>query len=310
MEHKKKKQQKTFDPLSMLIVFGLIAADVTLWYQIIFAVSGAFPEGATPRIDFLDVGQGDSELVVLPDDVKIMTDAGPDSKVVQSLANVLAQSDPYIDLAIISHPEADHFGGYASILDHYRIGAFIYNGRDAEPGNAAWAQLRAKIKDKNIPLITLGRADKIHYANNEIDILSPNGDFVQSGELNDTGLVEFVRTAQFTALFTADTGFNVENFLLASATSYPGTAIRADILKVGHHGSKYASSDVFLRAVSPKVAVIEVAAKNSYGQPATTTLARITSSIKAQIFRTDRDGTVMVTTAKSGVIAVTKEKER
>ncbi len=298
MKKTKTKQWRRYDPLSVLLLFGALAANAILWYRIIF--SSAI--GSRARVYFLDVGQGDSELVILPDNIKIMTDAGPDDKVLQGLAKALPQGDTYIDLAIISHPQLDHFGGYGSIIDHYRVGAFIYNGRDAAPDVAAWAQLLAKIKEKNIPLITLGKGDVIHYENNEIDMLSPSLDFVQSGELNDTGLVELVKTPGMRALFTADIGFNVENFLLLDHLD-----IHADVLKVAHHGSKYASSDAFLRAVDPKVAVIEVAAKNSYGQPSSSTLARVASSTNAKIFRTDGDGTVMVS-AGDGTIEIVKEK--
>jgi competence protein ComEC len=303
MEKKKTKQQKRYDALSVLLALGLVAADAVMWYQIIFA-SAAIAAATSARIYFLDVGQGDAELVVLPGNIKILTDAGPDTKVLQSLAKVLPQSDTYIDVAIISHPEVDHFGGYNNLLDYYRVGAFIYNGRSAEPGNAAWEQLMAKIKDKNIPLITLGAGDKIHYAGNEIDMLSPDIDFAQSGELNDTGLVELIKTPQLSALFTADTGFNVENVLLAGESHQ---SIRADVLKIAHHGSKYASNEAFLRAVDPKVVVIEVAAKNSYGQPASSTIARIASSTNARLFRTDKDGTIAVM-AEGGTIEISKEK--
>ena len=111
----------------------------------------------------------------------------------------------------------------------------------------------------------------------------------QSAELNDTGLVELIKTADFRALFTADIGFNIEDWLVANVKD-----LRADILKVPHHGSKYASGDVFLRAVDPAVAVIEVGAKNTYGQPGAATLARIASSTRATVFRTDQNGTVEV----------------
>jgi competence protein ComEC len=298
MKKTKTRRWRQYDPFSILLLFGAIAANAVLWYRIIFSSAIA----TQARVYFLDVGQGDSELVILPGNVKIMTDAGPDDKVLQSLARVLPQSDTYIDAAIISHPQLDHFGGYGSMLDHYRVGVFIYNGRDAAPNVAAWSQLLAKIKEKNIPLITLGKGDAIHYENNEIDVLSPDINFAQSGELNDTGLVELVKTPGLRALFTADIGFNIEDFLLSNHLD-----IRADVLKVAHHGSKYASSDAFLRAVDPKVAVVEVAAKNSYGQPSSSTLARIASSTNAKIFRTDRDGTITVS-AGDGAIEIVKEK--
>ena len=148
-----------------------------------------------------------------------------------------------------------------------------------DPGVAEWAALKKKIAAKHIPLITLGAGDSVHYEENEVDILSPNAEFGESAELNDTGLVEMVKTADFRALFTADIGFNIEDWLIANVKD-----LHADILKVPHHGSKYASGDAFLRAVDPSVAVIEVGAKNTYGQPGAATLARLASSTRAEFF--------------------------
>jgi competence protein ComEC len=92
----------------------------------------------------------------------------------------------------------------------------------------------------------------------------------------------------FKALLTADAGFNIEDYLIKNNVN-----IAADILKVGHHGSKYSSSEEFLKAVNPKVAVVEVGAKNTYGHPAEEALSRI-ASIAAKIFRTDQNGTIEV----------------
>jgi competence protein ComEC len=208
----------------------------------------------------------------------------------------------YIDLALITHPQADHFNGYNFILDHYGVGAFLYNGRDDDPGVAAWTDLKNKIAAKHIPLITLAAGDSVRYAGNEVDILSPNPEFRESAELNDTGLVEMITTAHFRALFTADIGFNVENWLAQNIKD-----LHADILKVPHHGSKYSSGDAFLRAVDPSVAVIEVGAKNVYGQPGAATLARLASSTHAEIFRTDQNGTVEIY-YENGKLMIVREK--
>ncbi|MDR3581853.1 MAG: hypothetical protein P4L67_01095 [Candidatus Pacebacteria bacterium] len=270
-----------------MLVFALAVADILFWYRIVF-VPPTYA-GPVPSANFLDVGQGDSELVIFQDGTKVMTDAGPDGSVLASLENVLGANDRYIDLAVITHPQSDHYGGFASILDHYRIGAFIYNGRSDDPGVKTWPALLAKIKEDHIPLITLGKGDKILIGTNKIDILSPDANFAESGELNDTGLVERIETPQFTALLTADTGFDVQDALVAA-----GVDLRADILKVAHHGSKFSTDDGFLKAVDPKVAVVEVGAKNTFGHPAPETLARIAASTGAAVFRTDRNGTVRI----------------
>jgi competence protein ComEC len=286
---------KKIDTASAIIVIALAALDLYFWHAIIFGGAGDIAGSGRDTADgapvtheyFLDVGQGDSELVVFPGNAKVMTDAGPTNKVLDSLEKVMPPGDRYIDIALISHPELDHFGGYQYILDRYDVGAFIYNGRSGTGGE--WATLLEKIKDKHIPLITLGRGDKIRYGGNEIDLLTPDKEFVQGAELNDTAIVERIVTPELRTILTADAGFRVEDYLIKS-----GTDLRADILKVGHHGSKYSSSDVFLRAVSPVVAVIEVGAKNTYGHPSKETLARIASSTHAAVVRTDQSGTITI----------------
>ena len=107
-----------------------------------------------------------------------------------------------------------------ALLDHYRIGAFIWNGRDDAATVAEWPALLQKIRSKNIPIVTLGAGDAIRYGNNEIDMLSPDADFDASAELNDTVLVELVKTAGFRALLTADIGFNVEDHLMAQGKTF------------------------------------------------------------------------------------------
>ena len=283
--------------IAIIIAFAIILGDVLVWQQI-FASSGA---GVTHDY-FLDVGQGDSELIVFPGNIKVMTDAGPTDEVVGDLEKVLPSGDDYIDVAIISHPQLDHFNGYNFILDHYKIGAFIYNGRDDDPSVKEWPELKAKIKALGIPLITLGMGDKIISGKNEIDMLSPNADFDESAELNDTGFVELIKTPEFTTMLTADIGFNVEDWLVANYKN-----IHADVLKVPHHGSKYSSGDEFLKAVNPEVAVIEVGAKNVYGHPGSSTLARLASDTEALVLRTDQNGTVEVY-PEDGKLKVFREK--
>jgi competence protein ComEC len=276
-------------------LIALVVTDVFCWFRIF---SDRPSSGA--RAYFLDVGQGDSELVTFSGGVTMMTDAGPTDAVLASLEKALPNRH-YIDLALITHPQTDHFNGYDFLLDHDDVGAFLYNGRD-DPGVAEWMDLKNKIAAKHIPLITLGEGDKIHIGGSEVDILSPNAAFAESAELNDTGLVEMVRTESFRALFTADTGFNIEDWLVANVPD-----LHADILKVGHHGSKYASGDAFLRAVDPSVAMIEVGAKNTYGQPGVATLARVASSTHAVVFRTDENGTVEVS-RENGKLKVVRQK--
>lgn len=266
----------------LIFILCAILLDVALWHDIFFA------HPARAGDYFLDVGQGDSELVILSGGAKILIDAGPDDSVISALEKMLSENDRYIDVAILSYAEPADFGGFSFLLDHYKIGAFIWNGRSPDPPNAQWAALIAKLKSKNIPVVSLLRGDKIIYANNEVDILAPDVSLNESKTLSDTSYVELITTPQFRTLLTGDIAAKTENFLLKQ-----GDDIRADVLKVAHHGAKTSSGKKFLSAVNPSVAVIEVGAGNRY-YPATDTIARIASSTSATIFRTDQNGTVEI----------------
>ncbi|MBI3588903.1 MAG: MBL fold metallo-hydrolase [Candidatus Liptonbacteria bacterium] len=269
--------------LSWIIVLALIGLNLLTWREIVFS-----SQAGPAKFYFLQIGQGDSTLVELPTGAQILTDAGPTKKVVDELQKVMAGSDRYIDLVVVSHPQLDHFNGFNDVLDRYQIGAFIFNGRESELPE--WKGLMAKVKEKKIPLVTLAEGDRIKNGGNVIDFISPTKDFIQSAELNDTGLVELIKTEKMRMLLTADIGANVEKYLVEKF----GGQLAADILKVPHHGSKYSSSEEFLKAIQPKVAVIEVG-QNKYGHPTKEALDRL-EGVGAKIFRTDRNGTVTITT--------------
>lgn len=276
------------DNLSSLIVFVLILFNIFIWYRI-FADTPS--RGETY---FLDVGQGDSELVVLPGGAKILIDAGPASgRAAYSLKSVVSEFDRYIDLAVITHPQLDHFGGFLDLLDRYEFGGFIFNGRSNEPeAGAEWGALVSKIKQRGIPLITLAADDAIIYGESRVNILSPSREFLQSAELNDTGLVMLLKTPSLKYLFTADIGAGVEEYL---ANNFD---LRADVLKIPHHGSRYSAGDGFLKKINPKIAIAEVGEGNSYGHPAKEVLGRL-GELGSKIFRTDKNGTIKVVSSGS-----------
>lgn len=266
--------------LAWIVLAVLVATDITIWSEVF---AGVPPQ--TAAISFLDVGQGDSSLLELPGGIHIMTDAGPDSSVARSLEKVLG-SGGYIDIAVITHPELDHFNGFNYLVGKYDIGAFVVNGRD-HPGSRQWAELLEKIAARRMPLVILGAGDSIRHGQSRIDIISPSAQLAGSGELNDTGLVQKVRTPDFSALLAADIGSNVETYL---RNSYD---LVADILKVGHHGSKYSSGTSFLRAIQPRLAVVSVGARNNYGHPTPEALTRLAAA-GIPVLRTDQRGTITV----------------
>lgn len=264
-----------------IIFAALLLADIFVWHKVFRG-----PEAETSAISFLDVGQGDAALVSFSGGVHSLIDAGPDAKVVGELERAVP-GKKYIDLAIISHPQLDHFNGFRALLRHYRFGAFIVNGRGSNSTENEWNDLLVSLREKSIPLVILEEGDEIGYGENKILFLSPGRGFIQSAELNDTAFVNMIETPEFHALFTGDIGVNVEEELLRS-----GADLRADILKVGHHGSKYSSSEAFLKAVRPKVALIGVG-ENRYGHPAPAVLDRL-KDLKITTLRTDTQGSIKI----------------
>lgn len=169
----------------------------------------------------------------------MLVDGGPpDALVLKNLDKILSPRDRYIDIVALSHAELDHFGGLIEVLKRYRVGVFIWNG---VPKNTSAAKgLMKMIKDKNISLISLAAGDAILYGISDIKVLWPPENTVASGEsLNETALVFGLESKNTRALFTGDMGEKTENKIMADLAN------GVDILKVGHHGSKFSSSASF-----------------------------------------------------------------
>lgn len=270
--------------ISILILL-LLAANAVLGIRILGRGAGE------ASISFLDVGQGDASLITLPArgrTVQILIDGGPTTAILPALEAVMPKGDRSIDLVVLTHPQLDHFGGLIDVVKRYRVGAFLWNGRAGTIG--AWNDLVAAVQESGIPAVALGRGDAIRIGNRALAVLHPDQAGLMSGELNDSSLVTRLDTDGVRALFTGDIAARTERLLSPEE-------IRADILKVPHHGSKYSSSEEFLAAVRPRAAFIEVG-KNRYGHPTAEALARLAAA-GGRIFRTDRDGTVRVLLGKA-----------
>jgi beta-lactamase superfamily II metal-dependent hydrolase len=251
---------------------------------------------------FLDVGEGDSELIILPDGAKILIDAGPDGHVLEVLQKIIPAYDHYIDLAILTYPQPAHFGGFGTVIDHYGVGSFIWNGQNSGLSNQAWLDLLSRVQKKKIPIENLFGGDVIRFISSEIKILSPSFGSADGVSSNDLGYVLSVETPAMRGLFMADVDQKIERKILAS-----GARVRADVLKISHYGSKSSSGEGFLRAVDPSVVVIEVGAGNRYRYPSSETLARIASSTHAQIFRTDQAGSIAFYESGMGISVKTEK---
>lgn len=261
------------------------------------------PEMGKLEIDYLSVGQGDSILIKTPDGQKILLDGGPDNTVIQKLGEYLPFFDRKIDLMILTHPHSDHVTGLNEVLRRYQVGKILYTGAlHTAPEYITWLGL---IKDKKINLEIIKVKQIINLGDDlKLEILYPWRDFTNERveNLNDTSLVAKLVYKNNSFLFVGDAEALEEGEILAD-----GANLKSDVLKVGHHGSATATSQAFLNAVTPKMAVIEVGGNNQFGHPHHVILQKLAAA-GVKVYRTDLNGDVRMFSDGEN-ISVTAEKE-
>ena len=248
------------------------------------------------RVHFIDVGQADSAFIELGNGQTMLIDAGRSRNASTIVNYIKGLQYETIDYVVASHPHDDHIGGMATVLDSFNIGK-MYMPKQAHT-ITAFTNMLDVIDNKNIELYTAKAGASILSSGIiDIDVLAPFAD--SDSNLNNVSAVVRITYGKTVMLFTGDAEHIIENQLLNSG-------IDADVLKVGHHGAGSASSSGFIKAVSPEVAVISVGEGNSYGHPHADTLA-ILNEVGAKIYRTDEQGTIVVTADQNKKITVDKK---
>ena len=274
-------------PKRFLLRFAALAASAA---AILFWASGQLPDGIS-RAVFLNVGQGDAFLFRGGDGATLLVDGGPDSALLWETAAQLPFLERRIDLLAVTHPNADHFVGFLELLERIEVRQILLPA--IVGGDAIYSEFLARVRERGIPVHFSAAGDLWQLGKNaQLAVLfPPSREPFRARDENDAGL--FLRLEvtgkkeRASFLLTGDAGIPVEKQLLAS-----GVDLRADVLKVGHHGSKNSSSAEFLEAVAPAAAVISVG-ENSFGHPAPEALSRLGEILPPEkIFRTDRDGTI------------------
>lgn len=235
-------------------------------------------------VHFIEVGQGDSFLVQLPNNQNMLVDAGLNEAGPTVVSYLQKQGIKRIDYLVATHPHADHIGGMDDVIRAFEIGK-IYMPRVTTTTESFESVLRS-IQAKGLK-ITPAKAGLtiLDQDNLKINFLAPCGSGYE--DLNNWSAVLKIQYGNTSFLLTGDAQFESEREMLSS-----GADLKADVLKVGHHGSHSSTSQAFLNAVSPKYAVISVGAGNDYGHPHQETLAKLESA-GVKIYRTERDGTVV-----------------
>lgn len=267
--------------LTMAAALGIAAA--ILWSR---ACGG--PDGLL-HVHFLDIGQGDSILVVTPSGRRALIDGGPDGNIT---AHRVAEASPggsrSLDLVVMTHLDSDHSRGLLELLDRYDVGAVLSGPAPVDTEmTAEWEQRLHRhgltgVEVTSGYVIDLGDGVEARVLNP-----APGRPF---GDLNNDSVVLRVTYGDTSFLLTADIEQEAEVRLIQDEQ-----ALASTVLKVGHHGSATSTSAEFLEAVNPLLAVISAGADNPYGHPARVVLERLEASVGSDnIFRTDLSGDIEI----------------
>jgi len=255
------------------------------------------------EVTFLDVGHGDSIVMRFPNGKVALIDGGgvkgSDFDIGRHVVipALLRMGIHHVDKLILTHPHHDHYKGLATVAEQMRPNFIYTNGGDApEEEWDDWQDFLNRVQKKRVPIVSLAGPDNqtrpfvMEEGGAKLKIFAPSARDVSILDPNDASLVTRLSYGERSFLLTGDLMQVGERLWLDAHLG-----VSSDILKIGHHGSETSTSDGFLKAVKPAIAVITVGEHNQYGVPDQIVLDRL-SSVGARIYRTDRDGAITVRT--------------
>jgi competence protein ComEC len=232
------------------------------------------------RITFLDVGQGDSALIEVPEGALLIDEGSPEAKVAAQLRRLGVER---LSAMVLTHPQRDHVGGAAGVLNNMPVGFVLDPGLEAESSDERAA--RASATRHHVRVVLARAGETFRLGRLRLQVLWPEDAGDPGEDPNENAIVLLCSYGSIDALFTADAESNV---------TLPLAPPPVEILKVAHHGSEDAGLAALLGRLRPRVAVISVGAQNDYGHPAPSTVAALTRSPGLSLYRTDADGRVTV----------------
>lgn len=236
------------------------------------------------KVHYIDVGQGDSELIQV-NGKNLLIDAGPNESRDKLMSYLKKQNIKKFDYVIATHPDEDHIGGMGDVIKKYPIDKFytpkkIVNTR-------TFKYMIQQLRNKNMKIDTPEPRIKLDLGKNTTaEMLAPNS--MNYPDTNNYSVVLKITYGNTKFLFTGDAEKTSESEMIDK-----GYDLSADVLKVGHHGSSGSTSQQFLDKVDPKIAIISCGKNNKYGHPHKKTINKLKKK-NIQIYRTDVDGTIIL----------------
>ncbi|MGB5925293.1 MAG: DNA internalization-related competence protein ComEC/Rec2 [Dehalococcoidia bacterium] len=266
------------------LVLPLLLVAVLVW-----SVALTMPDDKL-HVSFLDVGQGDAILIQTSNGQDILIDGGPDPQRINlELSERLSFWDRTIDLVVCTQPQADHVTGLVAVLQRYRVDQVLDPGVSYD--SAIYQEWLRLIEDKGIQYDVAHAGQEIDLGSGvKMEVLNPPERLWEgtSDDVDNNGVVLRLSWGTVSFLFTADIRAEAELELIGQRAN-----LRSTVLKIAHHGSATSTSEQFLAAVDPEVAVICVGAANPFGHPSLEVLERLTDRLGEDNFcRTDKNGTI------------------
>jgi competence protein ComEC len=261
----------------------LVVVAILIWLAVL-----QLPDGRL-HVHILDVGQGDAILVTTPSGQQILVDGGPSpSALLSALGKRMPFWDRSIDLVVMTHADADHLTGLVEVLGRYEVDAWMDNGADAS--DMLYRQCLTLLDREAVPHLVASAGQRFALEEGIVmDVLHPEERLMTHTRADDNNNSVVLRLSwgEASFLLTGDIEAEAEALLLRS-----GQPLRADVLKVAHHGSGGSSTAEFLREVDPAFAAISVGAENLAGHPAQEVLDRLAEVPGVTVLRTDEQGTI------------------
>jgi len=264
----------------------------------LFLTTFAFAAEAL-KISFIDVGDGDAILIQTPNQ-NTLIDAGG-LLYGQKLSEYLKENNAVkLNYLIITHPHLDHMGGAFFIVPELPIGEIFDNGQDLDDNEDIYRWYKKLIR-RRANYHTLKAGDSLSMDGVSLGVFWPKQPN-QHKSFNANSLAIMLKYKKFKCLFTGDFNQLGEKELLPE-----GLDLKANLLKVAHHGYFDATSSAFLDAVSPQIAVISVDADNLRGAPSEVTLKQLNER-RVKVYRTDKNGNIVVTVQENGQFLINTQR--
>lgn len=266
----------------LLLIFLLVSCSVVIEDNSTESDNEKIEQAGELTISFIDVGQGDSILIRTPEDKYIIVDSGSTNEKDKLYDYIGSMEIDSIDVVISTHPHEDHIGNLDNIIEDYNVKE-VYMPK-VSATTKAFENLLNSIKQKGLKIKSAKSGIGFDIGNVKFEFLAPNSDEYE--DMNNYSCVLKVSYGGRSFLLMGDAEKLSESEILES-----GADIKADVIKIGHHGSSSSSSKEFIEAVNPRYAVISCGAGNDYNHPHRETISLL-DSLKIETARTDLNGTI------------------